>query len=351
MNRLLSTAALLALLAGCGDGQPFEFDESTQGDGSGGGDGDGGTDDGGDGGIDGDGAPTTDGGPVGDDATARQSIFRSEGTSEDNNGGFVSEVSYSAASDTFTVDNLAFDGENTYQRYAAFPSLAGYALYQSDETVTDSKTGAPVRQLDYRAIYGVSTNRVTVNGERLPRSRFAIVRTGSYRDYGFGGFVYERNGGVELPETGQAVFTGDYAGVRVFRNSSGLEYTRADAEISVDFEDFNDPTGVMGTLTNRRVFDSDGDPVPLGGPGQLLAPTLPFEIGPGVLSENGEIRGDVSNTIINDNGDVEAYEVGEYYGIIGGDADEIVGIIVMESDDPRFDDIRVQETGGFIVYR
>jgi hypothetical protein len=186
----------------------------------------------------------------------------------------------------------------------------------------------------------------------VARSRFAIVRTGSYQDYGFGGFVYERNGEVKLPTTGQATYRGDYAGIRVFQNLTNLEYTSADLKIDVDFDDFNTGSGVKGVLTNRKVFSVDGSPVTTGtGDGMLAAPPLRFVIQPGVLDTNGEMTGSVESRIFKE-GKLEVYEAGKYYGIIGGPgANEIVGVIVMESEDPRFEGVTAQETGGFIVYR
>ena len=53
---------------------------------------------------------------------------------------------------------------------------------------------------------------------------------------------------------------------------------------------------------------------------------------------------------------MEVYEFGTYYGVIAGDTTtnpggEIVGVIVVESDDPRYQGVTAQETGGFILYR
>ncbi len=343
MNRLISTAALLALLAGCGDGQPFEFDEdtgtpTTPGE-------DGGTDPDTDGLEGGPELPPGTSEPSDDDSIAR---YEPKG---DGTGGYVESVTYHAGSDTFEVDNLAFDGANEYNRRGPVRSMGGYAVYEANETETDPRSGNPINQFDYRAIYGVSTDRVRVDGALQPRSRFAIVRSGSYSNYGFGGFVYERNGGVTLPENGQAIFSGDYAGIRVFGGSGGLEYTRGEISVAVDFEDFNDGNGVRGRVSSREAFSIDGTPVLTGGPGQLVLPDLVFDVGPNTTTPNGEISSGVRSYASIDGGPFDVYEEGNYYGIIGGDADEIVGIIVVESDDPRFDNVTAQETGGFIVYR
>ena len=91
-------------------------------------------------------------------------------------GGLITSVSYNATNDTFTVDNLGFDGANLYTRDNQVGSLRNYALYEGAATSTDSLTGQPINQLTpYRALLGVSKN--LVDGER--RSSFAIVRTGA----------------------------------------------------------------------------------------------------------------------------------------------------------------------------
>ncbi|MCC5974158.1 MAG: hypothetical protein JJT81_08905 [Rubellimicrobium sp.] len=335
MNRILPLVAAVGLLAACGDGQPFFNEDEIPG----GGDGDGGS-------IAGPDLP-----PGTAEPTASRGILRFEAT-DDQGGGFVRDVAYDARTDQFFVDNLAFDGANIYSRGEAVSSMGGFAVYESNPTAFDAVTGRPVEQLQYRTIYGVSRNTTVVNGERVPVSQFAIVRTGSYVGYGFGGFVYERSGGVNLPTTGFATYDGTYAGQRVFDGAAGQEFTRGDVNISIDFEDFNDGAGVRGTITNREAFDIDGNAIPLGGEGELVLPTLRFVIGPGALTPNGEISAGIQSLTVNDDGSVRPYEEGMYYAIIGGqDASEIVGVFVVESQDPRFSGVTAQETGGFIVYR
>lgn len=368
MHRSLILLGLLAALSACSGGQPFFPDQDGDGipddrdsdaDGDGipddeapaeddGGDGEG--DDGDEGGIEGD--PQLPPGTANPQAVG--GIFRYE-ADDGKGGGYVQDVSYDRQSDTFTVDNLAFDGNNVYSRSDVRPtlstgdSLARYAVYEAREVVRDPDSNQQVGQFEYRAIYGVSANRAE-NGE--PVTQFAIVRTGSYRDYGFGGFIYERNGGVDLPNKGQATYAGEYAGMRVFDGRGDLEYTRGDVLIDIDFEDFNAGSGVKGLVFNREAFDIDGNPISLGrAEGQLQLPELVFDVGPGTVTQNGEISSTLSSTIIENNEEVD-YESGTYYAIVAGDkADEIVGIFVVESDDPRYDGVTAQETGGFIVYR
>lgn len=154
--------------------------------------------------------------------TATGSIFRFE-SRDGSGGGLVTSVTYNSVDDEFTVDNLGFDGANVYERGAAVDTLGvvlrQYAVYDADDIAFDELDGDPINQNGpYRAIIGVSDN--LVDGEA--RNAFAIVRTGGYRDYGFGGFIYQRNGGVTLPTTGQAHFGGEYAGIRVFQGAPGL---------------------------------------------------------------------------------------------------------------------------------
>ncbi|PYE83927.1 hypothetical protein [Pseudoroseicyclus aestuarii] len=349
MQRLMTTAALLALLAGCGDGQPF--DDPLPGEDGGGEDAPGETPDDGegeDGGIGGDGALP----PGTAEPSAAASIRRREAL-DGEGGGYVSAVAYDAGTDSFSVDNLAFDGANTYARADEVGTLNGFAVYEADRSVADPATGAGIDQLDYRALYGVSRGTVEVDGERLPRSRFAIVRTGDYTDYGFGGFLYERNGAVTLPTSGQAVYAGDYAGLRIFDGRTGTEYTRGDMRIAIDFEDFDAGDGVQGRITNREILDAQGTPLALGtGEGAMRAPDVIFDIGPGALDANGEMSGPLNSYDEAEDGGRTPYETGTYYGVIAGeDAGEIAGIIVLQSDDPRTAGVTVQETGGFIVYR
>ena len=350
MTRFLTAASLLALLAACGDGQPF-FDQNGnlvdggsggETDGSGEGEGDGGDGDG----VDGDVAL-----PPGTRNPSRSSgIVRFEARN-DIGGGYAQEFTYNARNDTFTVDNLAFDGENTYQRGDRIGTLGGYAVYDADVTTRDFLTGNQIGQIvPYRAILGLSEN--AEDDER--RTTFAIVRTGGYIDYGFGGFVYERNGGAVLPDEGQAGFTGSYAGLRVYTNRGGLDYTQGDIEIAIDFDDFNANDAVKGVIFNRQAFDEDG--VRVTG---LALPTLTFDIveGASVLEGTGEISGSLRSYIGTATGERELYEEGEYYAIIAGDTTdrqdggEVVGVFVVESEDRRYEDVTAQETGGFIVYR
>lgn len=285
-----------------------------------------------------------------------RSIFRRE-AKDDTGNGYVTGVSYNNANgeDEFTVDGLAFDGGNVYQRGAPVASMGPFAVYEADAVYDDDVTGAPINQFTHRAIYGVSTSQGT---------RFAVVRTGAYTDYGFGGFVYQREGSVTLPTTGQAQYNGDYAALRDFEGRGGMEFATGKMQIKIDFNDFNDGAGVSGIVYDRAIFDINGfditNDVLLALNDKLEAnestlPVLTFTVGPDVMDANGEIVGLLGSSVTTTSA-AEKYETGNYYAIVSGDAtagglDEIVGIIVVESEDPRIDGVTVRETGGFILYR
>lgn len=341
--------ALVALLvlAGCG-GNPFGIDRDVDGD-----------------------------GPVGTDGTENASpngaIRRVEervDTGANLGNGYAEQFIYNAANDTFTVDNLAFDGANVYARSAVQPSLGPFEVYEATVTETDSVTGAVINQFIYRGVQGRSTN--LVNGQ--PSARFAVVRTGSYAGYGFGGFIYERSGRFTLPPTGQAGYTGRYAGLRDFNGVSGLQYVEGAMTAAIDFEDFNDSNGligdgVIGSVTNRIYRDLNGNDISVNvlaalnqdiqadSPGAPLLPDIPvltFKVGPGLISQNGEIAGELESTYFDGQG-VATYEEGNYYIIVSDTptipAGELVGVIVVEGELPLVDGATFRETGGFILYR
>ncbi|NIY72289.1 hypothetical protein HCZ30_07550 [Marivivens donghaensis] len=338
MSRFLTTCAFLALLSACGGGQPlFEVEEEvveepveevveeTEEEG----------------GLETDGTSLP---PGTEEPTAEYRIFRYEAQdSESGTGGHARNFSYDADKDELTVRGLAFDGDDIYERNTAIGTIGGYAIYEADTTVTDDITGDDVTQISrYRAVVGMSQN--TANDR--PRTSFAIVRTGGYMGYGFGGFVYQREGAVVIPTDGQAVFNGNYGGVRVFDGTTGINYTRADAQVSIDFEGFGEGPTVGLTVTNREAFDENGDIVT-----DIEMPDFYRVIATDVtMDSNGEVMGTVINAV-----DGETYEEGTYYAIMAGDTTdpndggEIVGVLVVENSGNL--DIGWQETGGFIVYR
>lgn len=275
-------------------------------------------------------------------------IFRREAQTDDGGNGFAEGFAYNSADDTFTVDNLAFDGVGPYTAVrdggGNRVGIGPFNVFENEAIAVDGLTSTDIDQLTYRALYAVGPDGDT---------SIAIVRTAAFIDYGFGGYIYQRDGGVTLPSSGQANYSGtsNYGGLRDFSGQGGLEYVRGDMNVSIDFNDFNAGAGVIGRVTNRRVFDLDGNDITsdilaaLGGGTQL--PTLIFDVEEGVLDSNGELAGTLQSTA---NGEV--FEEGNYYAILSGDnAETITGIIVVTGDDPRVSDVTFRETGGFFAVR
>ncbi len=343
MRRLYTSALALALLAGC-DGNPLLPPPPDPGTG-------GGTD----------GIHNVDLPPGTANPTSKSDIVRQESKdtspgSPTYGNGFATGYAYNAADDTFTVDGLGFDGANVYQRGTAVASINGYAVYESDSTYADDATGTPIDQFSHRVLYGVS---------KTGRTSFAIVRTGAYIPYGFGGFIYQREGGVTLPTSGQAHFAGAYGGIRDFDGASGLQYTDGQMTIDIDFNDFNEGNAVKGYVTDRHYYDIDGNDITdsyvtalneaSGGATITELPTLVFAVGPGTMDSNGEISGNVGSTTIDSSGAATTYEAGTYYAVVAGDTttanSEVTGIIVVTSTDPVNPGVTARETGGFILYQ
>ncbi|MEM9697942.1 MAG: hypothetical protein AAF943_04060 [Pseudomonadota bacterium] len=287
-------------------------------------------------------------------------IFRKEARDDEVGNGFAESVSYDSTTDTFSVDNLPFDGneDEPYIRSTPLGSFGDgqYAVYEAVSQSQDGATNRAINQFTHRAIYGVS---------RSGQTEFAIVRTGAYAGYGFGGFVYERDGVVTLPTQGQARYDGQGAGLRDYQGRGGLDYITEDVQIAIDFDDFNEATGVYegavdGFVFNKEIFDLSGNRITEDVIARINAnnnssltaiPTTVFSVGPNVLDRNGEIQGEVTTPFGDNDGQVVEYGTGQYFGIISGDgAEELVGIVVTESTTDT-QNITVRDTIGFNIYR
>ncbi|WP_076450486.1 hypothetical protein [Roseivivax lentus] len=289
-------------------------------------------------------------------------IFRKEALDVDEGNGFARNIEYRAADDTFFVDGLAFDGNQpegeAFARSTPGSLRPSFALYEAPLTHPDFLDNDPISQFEHRALYGVSGSGDV---------EFAIVRTGAYIGYGFGGWVYQRNGTVTLPTEGQASYSGDYGAIRDFDGRGGLEYASGDMVVDIDFNGFRGncsgeacANAVRGYVLNRSIFDTAGNDITSDyidainddkGTTLTELPVLRFRIGPGVADENGELTGEAFNTV-----DGDEFMTGNYYAVMSGDhtaapGGEIVGVIVVEGLDPRGTNITVRETGGFIVSR
>ncbi|MEM9580104.1 MAG: hypothetical protein AAF891_05405, partial [Pseudomonadota bacterium] len=157
--------------------------------------------------------------------TSGDQIFRKEARSDTAGDGFAENFRYDGNTDTFFVDNLAFDGEGGYTvvRDSAGNRLGigPFSVFENQAVAVDGLTTGNITQLQYRALYATGPSGNT---------SIAIIRTGAYIEYGFGGYIYQRNGGVVLPETGQALYnvTGNYCVLIDYKGKVCLEYVKGD---------------------------------------------------------------------------------------------------------------------------
>ncbi|GLQ34095.1 hypothetical protein GCM10007939_03780 [Amylibacter marinus] len=174
----------------------------------------------------------------------------------------------------------------------------------------------------YYATYGESTSGALVG---------YLNATGDY--VGSGDYIaaYSRNGGSNMPATGNANFTGGYAGAIVNTEGGGVALVEGDATLQVEF---GENQKVTGLIENRSVTQADA----LYGFVPTLADTL-------VLNESNMTTGGIFTE-----GTVTAYDAGgtvlgdgDYKGAVGGpNASEAVGAVDVTINDE-------QELGIFVA--
>lgn len=235
--------------------------------------------------------------------------------------------------DQLVINNLPFDNSDVtgggYNFKTTLPN--GFQVYESP------LLGRP-NERQYFAVFQRSAN-----------AQVTSVGTNDYVDFGFGGVVAERlaDGALPAARSESYVFTGQYAGLRIFRADASSAFTAVtgDATLFVDILDFDDVGAVEGLITNRRLYSVEG--VFLG------------DLSDAVSLATGEI--DPSNATILpseaasiENG--EALASGQWSGLFaGGEGQEIAGIIVIEGDATATEaaglgsGTQVRENGAFIV--
>lgn len=289
MRTFLMVSAL-ALVSGCGDGNPF-FD------------------------VEGDPDP---------DTTA---IYASEFDSDLT----MNNLDYNEGDDTLSVNNLPFDGpDGTYDHGADLGN--GFDSY---ENAYDAET-APRR---YFAVFRRSTY-----------AQVAAVGTGDYAGFGFGGAMAQRLGvsNVDLPNAGTYEYTGSYAGVRVYDlggGSNDVNLVTGDATLNVDITDFDVTGAVEGTISNRFLYANDGTLI--GALDEFISLSTA-----GIDFNNDVTLASTATGYVFVDSAYEPLLDGSWTSLFTGpDGEEIAGIIVIEGDLPGTpDDIPTREVGVFIVF-
>ncbi|MEM6305244.1 MAG: hypothetical protein AAF744_11010 [Pseudomonadota bacterium] len=238
----------------------------------------------------------------------------------------LNNISYDPATDTLNLNNIPFDDpNNNYERITTENFSNGFDAY----------TSAPARdsnEIEYFAIF-----RRSDSGQ----SQVAAAGTDGYIDFGFGGAGAQRLGAKPtLPTSGVYSYTGEYAAVRTTRpntptatNPDRTEFVTGTANLAADFGDFDNVGAVGGTITNRTVYDTSGNPIgALDGFISLANAEIDFE--------NAVIG---NSTAVEINGAGNQVGSGTWNGVFAGPGgNEIAGVLFIEGSE-------VQETGGFVV--
>lgn len=278
------------------------------------------------------------------------------GNSVTRTSGDLTGITFNASDNTLTIDDLPFDGPagTPASRYAYMGLAAVEATGNPFRQYESGDATAETNQRKYFAVYG--------NGAYTTAG---AVGTGDYQGFGFGGAQYTRTG-VSRPDfstsgSGEAVYEGGYAGVRVatFGTGSGdVTFTTATSRIAVDFLDFEATGAIEGSIGVRNVYDTAGN----------LLGTLPsIQLATAYTDAQGFIFDGSASSLDRTGANVnQTFETGSWEGAFAGpNSEEIVGLIVLtgparEGDsvstgygatvDPDTPDrYRAQETGVFIA--
>lgn len=254
--------------------------------------------------------------------------------------------------DTLSITGLPFDGDGTYTWTTIM--VDGAREYRSPATATDPVTSEIIDQDAYIALY-----RASASGD----TGVAIVRSASDESFGPGGYVLFREGDVVLPTSDQASYSGDYAGIRVYDGLADLSLTVGEVAASIDFAAFDGDGGVRLVISAREVFDLSYSNITADKllDGSSALPDLTLVLAPGTLGSGGTLSGEMVSYAETGTGALVPYETGALTGLLSGDnAEEMVGVIVVEGLDPEFapvdetweeSPVTYQETGGFIATR
>lgn len=242
-------------------------------------------------------------------------------------GGEVNSVTVNTTTGQMVVNNLPFDGQS-YTRNNSVSILTGFDLYENQQI---GETGTS----KYFVVYGESASGAL---------KVAAVATGDYVDEGYGGYAITRDSStVALPSTGEAVYTGNYAGVRtIYESSRGeddVQLTSGDAVLRVDFGDFDVVGAVDGYVQNRTYYDTDGT---------LLGVLPTIILGTSEINGDSSFTGGSATTFDSDSSVIAS---GSYEGLFAGtDGSEIGGVIILDGPfDETAPDLSAYERGVFLV--
>lgn len=250
----------------------------------------------------------------------------------------MNSMVYDPLTDELVVNNIPFDGAsapNGQARYVNTGAVPGTSFSRYENVEGD---------LAYYAVFRRSTSGAVEGG---------AFATSGYINFGIGGAGAKRSTAtVDLPESGEYTFTGEYAAVRVFENAPGMPTTpqlvSGTVRVSLDFGDYDNVGAIVGVINNRQLYDINGTPL---GPMDDFITLAMSEID----RDTGTIVAGGAKGISYDT--AEELTSGQWTAILGGpNGTEIAGIIVVEGaagDVPLdgSDPGTVRETGVLIAVR
>lgn len=234
----------------------------------------------------------------------------------------LNNITYDPDSDTLTLNNIPFDDpDNVYERIQSEKFSNSFDAYESVPT-------SGTNEVEYFAVF-----RRSDSGQ----SQVAAAGTNSYVNFGYGGAGAQRLGNQpNLPSSGIYSYNGEYAAVRTTRDgvNNGVTFVTGDANLRVDFDDFDVGGAAGGSISNRQVYNTNGQSVgALDGYISLTDTTIDFENSSIATSTATEFDG---------TGDATGAG-GNWQGVFAGPGgSEIAGIVFVEGSE-------VREVGGFIA--
>ncbi|SMP12908.1 hypothetical protein [Shimia sagamensis] len=230
----------------------------------------------------------------------------------------LNAVDYNEKTSELKLTNLPFDAaDDTYTLISGAALSNGFAAYESNPATSDA-------EMHYFAVFRRSDSG---------NSQVVAAGTNGFRDTGFAGAATQRfSADVTLPNDGNYVYSGEYAGVRITTSEDSntvAQFVTGDTRIVLDFDDAGTGTAV-GAIYNRDTYDSAG--VSDGG----TLPNLSL-----VLTSIDHENASLKQGSVNISGGAD--NAGTWDALFAGpNGEELAGIVLLTEDNSR-------ETGGFII--
>lgn len=254
----------------------------------------------------------TDGGTGGGTVSVNEVFLESDSDSLTMNA-----VAYDDDTGELKLTNLPFDAsDDTYTLISGAALANGFSAYESNPATSDA-------EMHYFAVFRRSDSG---------NSQVTAAGTANFADLGHAGAAVQRfSASVNLPNDGNYVYTGDYAGVRITEGSAtdDAQFVTGDTQFILDFDDAGTGTAV-GVVFNRVTYNGNGTPDTGTLPGLSLA-----------LSSIDHDKASVKQSTVNIVGGAD--NVGTWDAIFAGpNGEELAGIVLVKEEG-------IRETGGFIV--